>query len=352
VNPRRGKLIALLACASVCAHIEADAQAPDQVHPSTGTAEELRAVTPTTADTFGDYLDHGHDWLYRRLQYFIEDVDTWFTPTGASPLVVPVSSLRIDFDGDFLHKPGGFGLSSARNFDATLRVPNLEHRLRLFITSDSLQETPVADPAQQQNPVRAGLRLTPLSHVDIEVGVHVKSLPSAFGTVRWARDLSAASLHIYPFAKLYVETGSGIGMAGGIGVDRWSGRWVMRSASYVDWIRDKAATDWNQTFILGYARAVIQERRYDRLADGHDLACGVMAKLAITGDRGSRATLYETSVLFKRPLHGGWLFGYAGPMVRWDRSFGWHPDAGVRIGVDALFWGLATRAADLADFCR
>jgi hypothetical protein len=346
----------MLACIAVWpragAGADTDAENPAQVHPSSGTAEDLRGIAANVADTFGDYLDRGHDWLYRRVQYFIEDVDMWFAPNGTTPLVVPVSPLRIDFDGDFLHKQSGFGLASARTFDFTLRVPNLEHRLRLFVTNDSIQETPVVDPAQQQNPVRAGLRLTPVAHVDVEVGVHAKILPSAFGTVRWSRDLSAESLHIYPFAKLYAETGSGIGVAGGVGADHWSGRWVVRSASYADWERDKAATDWNQTFIVGYARAVIQERRYDRLADGHDLACGVMAKLAVSGDRTSRATLYETSVLLKRPLHGGWLFGYAGPMLRWDRTFGWHPDAGVRIGFDALFWGLATRPAELADYCR
>jgi hypothetical protein len=352
VNPRVDKFIVFFACAAAWAHAEVYAQVPEQVHPSTGTAEDLRGIAATVSETVGDYLDQGHDWLYRRAQYFIEDVDTWFAPTGTSPLMIPVSPLRIDFDGDFLHKQSGFGLASARNFDANLRVPNLEHRLGLFITNDSLQETPAVDPAQQQNPVRTGLRLTPLSHVEFEVGVRAKILPSVFGTVRWARDLSAASLHIYPFAKLYAETGSGMGVAGGIGVDRWSGYWVLRSATYVDWIRNKAATDWNQTFIIGNARAVIQERRYDRLADGHDLACGVIAKLAITGDRSSRATLYEANVLFKRPLHGGWLFGYAGPMVRWDRNFAWHPDAGVRLGIDVLFWGLASRTADLTDYCR
>jgi len=39
-------------------------------------------------------------------------------------------------------------------------------------------------------------------------------------------------------------------------------------------------------------------------------------------------------------------------MVRWNRDFGWHPDAGVRIGFDALFWGLATRPAELAGYCQ
>ncbi|MGO9595055.1 MAG: hypothetical protein ACLPZ0_15385 [Steroidobacteraceae bacterium] len=78
----------------------------------------------------------------------------------------------------------------------------------------------------------------------------------------------------------------------------------------------------------------------------------MVAKLSVSGDRSSRATLYEISMLLKRPPHGGWLFGCAGPMVRWNRDFGWHPDAGVRIGFDALFWGLATRPAELAGYCQ
>jgi hypothetical protein len=62
--------------------------------------------------------------------------------------------------------------------------------------------------------------------------------------------------------------------------------------------------------------------------------------------------LYEESVILKRPLHGGWLFGYVEPIVRWDRNYDWHPDVGVRIGLDALFWGLATRPTELATYCR
>jgi hypothetical protein len=352
MNLRIGKLILILALSAAWPRTEADAENPDQVRPSTASVAELRAIATEVADTFGEYLDKGHDWLYRRIQYFIEDVDTWFIESGVAPVVVPVSPMRIDFDGEFLHKQGGFGLASARNFEATLRVPNLEHRLRLFITNDSIEESPIVDPNQAQNPVRAGLRFTPLAHFDVEVGVHAKIWPSAFGTVRWARELSAGNIHVYPFAKVYAETRSGLGVSGGITVERWSGRWVLRSASFADWVRHTAATDWNQTLIFGYARAVIQQRRYDRLADGHDLACGVVAKLSASGDRSSRASLYELSMLLKRPLHGGWLFGYAGPMVRWNREFGWHPDSGVRIGFDALFWGLATRPTELAGYCQ
>jgi hypothetical protein len=325
---------------------------PPKVHPRTGTVKELRAVAARAAETAGDYLDQGHDWLYRRLQYSIEDADTWFAEKGIAPLVVPVSPMRINFDSELLREKSGSSLAAKTRFDATLRIPNLEHRFRLFVTNNSIQEVPVLDPAQQPTPVRAGLRFTPIPHVDFEFGVHARIRPSAFGALNWGLTWGTGSLRFYPFAKVYAETGSGLGVAAGLGVDRWSGRWIVRSASYADWVRDHAATDWTQTIIFGYARAVIQERRYDRLADGHDLACGLIAKLAASGDRTSRATLFQASVLFKRPLHGGWLFGYAGPMVRWNRDFGWHPDAGVQIGFDALFWGLATPRAEIADYCR
>jgi hypothetical protein len=343
-----GIWILALAWSAVCSL--AVAEEPDQVRPSTGTVQELRDSATAQANTFGEYLDQGHDWLYRRLQYLIEDVDTWSASPGSVPVAVPISTLRIDFDSDILHKRNGLGLSSASSFEASLSVPNLEQRLRLLITSDSLQEAP-GDPANQQNPLRAVLRYVPSSDVDFEAGIQAKVWPTAFGAVRWAHILSAGSVRVYPFAKLYAITGTGLGVSGGLAVERWSDLWVMRSASYANWVHNTAATSWSQTFILGYAHAVIQERSYDRFADGRDLGCGMAGQLLISGDRISRTSLYETSVVFKRPLRGGWLFGYAGPLVRWDRANSWHADAGIRIGFNALFWGPATGATPARSYC-
>jgi hypothetical protein len=121
----------------------------------------------------------------------------------------------------------------------------------------------------------------------------------------------------------------------------WSDRWMVRSTSYADWVRNTSATGWSQSLVFGHSRAVIQAHHYDRFATGHDLACGVVARLSVSGDRTSRPSLYEISVLMKRPLHGGWLFGYTEPVTQWNRRFEWHPNIGIRIGFDALFWGLA-----------
>jgi hypothetical protein len=53
----------------------------------------------------------------------------------------------------------------------------------------------------------------------------------------------------------------------------------------------------------------------------------------------------------KRPLHGGWLFGYIEPVRQWNRTFEWHPDIGIRIGLDALFRGLASVPTEVGSYC-
>ena len=68
---------------------------PEQVRPSTGTFSELRKASDRVAVTFGEYFDEGHDWLYRRLEHWLERVDTWFIASGQEPIVVPLSPLRL-----------------------------------------------------------------------------------------------------------------------------------------------------------------------------------------------------------------------------------------------------------------
>jgi hypothetical protein len=349
MNPRVEILSALLAVVAIAP--QAEAEDPERVRPSSGTVRELRKVSTEAADTLGEYLDAGHDWLYRRLQHWFEDIDVRFAQSEQTPIVVPLSPLRIGVASEFVHRRGGVEFAANRDFEADVRLPNLERRLRVFVTSDDLQESP-GDPALDRNPVRAGVRFAPQSHIGFEFGVRGKVWPGVFAALRWTPEFHAGALRVYPFAKTYLESGLGFGASGGVAFEQWSDRWIARSASYANWVRNTSATDWTQSFIVGYARAVIEERRYDRLATGRDLACGAVARVSVSGDRVSRTSLYEASVLMKRPLHGGWLYGYVEPVVRWDRNFGWHPDLGVRMGFDALFWGLASLPAEVAPYCR
>ena len=338
-------LIALLATSS-----RAQSEGPEQVRPSTGPVEMLRKASTEVVDTLDKSLDAGHDWLYRRLQHLFEKIDLQFGSPEQAPIVVPLSPVRIGFDAQFLHRQDGVDSSVYRDLEATLALPNIERRMKLFVTSADVQETPV-DPAEEHNPLSFGALFAAKSNLRLELGVRASSSPSTFAAARWAPTWSLGTLSLYPFVKPYVQSGVGIGTSGGIALEAWSDRWMVRSTSYADWVRNTSATDWSQTLVFGYARAVIQERRYDRFATGHDLACGVVARLAVSGDRSSRAILYEISVLMKRPLHEGWLFGYIEPVTQWNRTYGWHPDIGFRMGFDVLFWGLASVPGEVRSYC-
>jgi hypothetical protein len=151
-------------------------------------------------------------------------------------------------------------------------------------------------------------------------------------TSLFAAEMDAEWLRCYTITvRRTVESRLGLGVSGGVALEQWAGRWVARSASFADWRHRTSDTAWTHSFAFGYARAVIQERQYDRLATGHDLACGALARVAFSGDRLSRAVAYEASVLVKRPLRGGWLYGYVEPVVRWERAA-----AGIRMRVCVL----------------
>jgi hypothetical protein len=346
--PRLAVLTVLVALLPITSR--ADADAPETVRPATGTIGALPSAAGQQSDTLGKRLDAGHDWLYRELQALFEKIDLRFGAPGQAPIVVPLSPVRLGLDGQFLHGADGLDASGYRELEASLALPNIERRLKLFVTSTDVQETPV-DPAEQRNPITLGANFAPARNLELELGIQASTSKTAFAAVRWAPAISLGAVSLYPFVKPYIQSGLGIGTSAGITLESWSDRWMVRSTSYADWVRDTSQTAWSQTVIFGYARAVIQEHRYDRFATGHDLACGVVARLSVSGDRPSRAAFYEISLLMKRPLRGGWLFGYIEPVMQWNRTTDWHPGVGVRMGFDALLWGLASVPTSVGNYC-
>lgn len=347
-NSRATVLSVLIALLAISFHAEAGS--PKHVRPITGTIGKLRKASTEVADTLGKRLDAGHDWLYRRLQRLLEKVDLRFGAPNEAPIVVPLSPVRIGLDAQVLHGQDGVDVSGTRELDASLALPNIERRLKLFVTSTDVPESPV-DPAERQNPLAFGTLFAPQRDLRLQLGVQASASQTVFAAVRWAPKFSFGAISFYPLVKPYVRSGLGIGTSSGITLEAWRDQWVVRSTSYADWVRNTSEISWSQTVVFGYARAVIQEHRYDLFATGHDLACGAVVRLSVSGDRMSRASLYEISLLMKRPLHGGWLFGYVEPVTQWNRTFDWHPDIGIRMGFDVLLWGLASVPTEVSSYC-
>ena len=288
-------------------------------------------------------LDRIHDWLYQAMQDWIEKGDTWFAGSTQRPLPVPPSSLRLGFEGTLLHGPSGTALIGGPDVEGTLKLPNIERRLRGFVTTTDVQESP-ADPARQTSPVRLGLRVTPIAQLAFDAGVRTAIHPSVFATLKWTPTVTTTWLTVLPFAKAYAESRVGAGLSSGVALERWHEHWMVRTASYANWLRSisgASSANWSQTVLAGRVFGLVPEQQYGNIAEGKDIACGAVLRLYVSGDNDSRASFYESGIILKHRIHSSWLLAYIEPVVRWDRNEDWHPDVGIQLGVDVLFWGLA-----------
>ena len=288
-------------------------------------------------------IDRWHDSLYLKVQDWAQALDHKFAKDGEAPEQTPPTPFRISTDGEVIqHSEGGTDFNARIDVDILLQLPNLEKRLKLFVTSDSVQEAPSLV-GRDDGRVRAGLRLTQAQYFDFDIGARLDVPPVAFTSVRWQRQLEAGGWEIEPFAKVYLETKDGFGAATGITFDHWTNRWLLRSSSYANWVKDDAATEWTQTFLVAHAREILRFGRYGTIVRGNDLVRAYGVQALISGDRTSKVDEYELSVFAKMPTARNWLYWRVAPMVRWERDYGWHADPGIRAGVDILFWDVSSR---------
>jgi hypothetical protein len=284
-------------------------------------------------------LDSAHDRLYTWQQGLVEATDRRFAAKDKPREPVPAAPFRIGSTAEVVDRSGGTDFAFDMNFDIALRLPNIEKRLRIFVTSDQL-EGGTRD-VRRNSQLRAGLRYQLLRDVDFDIGVRVGVPPVAFAEAKWLRQFGLGSWDFYPLFKVFIETKESLGSAAGATFDHWSGRNLVRSSSYAKWRADRAQTEWSHTLVYARARELIVPDRYGSFLSADDIGRGCGIRLLAAGDDINQVSRYEAGVFYRGRTPLRWLYWSAEPMVRWDRSWNWSADPGIRIGIDALFWDLA-----------
>ncbi|MEY4761740.1 MAG: hypothetical protein RLZZ200_1596 [Pseudomonadota bacterium] len=326
-----------LVCLAAFAFDTTYAQIPETIRPSQLDATTLRAQgAPETG------RDRWHDRVFLGVQDFIARIDSRFVDEDKVALPVPVSPFRIGLETDAILRDGGsLEMRPRADLDLLLKVPNLERRLQLFITSDTVSESPLVHRASSA--IRAGVRFGLLDYFDFDVGLQAELPSVAFASLRWQRAVSWDHWQLQPLAKLYVESGRGLGAVAGVSLERWWDHTVFRSSSYAGWHHDTGNTDYTQSFTLAHAKEVLRQGRYSDVVGGRDLARGFGLQLLATGTQETGAQRYEASLFLKRPTSTRWLYWSVAPLLTWERTQRWHPDPGIRLGIDALFWDVSRR---------
>jgi hypothetical protein len=306
-------------------------------------AEEVPGDPPgTVVELPESRLDRAHDWLYLKMQDWATRLDRRFVRDGEEVLPTPPTPFRIELETEVIDRDGGVDVDAQLDVDLLLELPNLEKRLKIFITSNDLGESPDLNRNDDRR-VRAGVRLRPWDYLDFDVGVRADVPPIAFTSLRWQRQYEAGAWDLQPFAKVYLETEDGLGAAAGFTADRWMNRLLLRSSTYANWIRDEDATKWTQSVLFAHAREILRFGRYGSIVRGQDLVRAVGVQALVSGERTSRVDTYELSVFAKMPTGRNWLYWHVTPLVRWEREYGWSADPGIRVGIDVLFWSLSDR---------
>jgi hypothetical protein len=319
-----------------------DPEATPSERSITDIREQHAAADPPMG--FDEHLDHLHDKLYTWTQGVVEATDHRFAAKDRELKPVPAAPFRIGMELLSLNHSDGVKLALDANLQMALKLPNIEDRLRIFITSDGLDETPLD--AQTDSGLRAGVSYQAFKALDFDVGVQLNVPPVAFASVRWTRQFDwGEHWDFYPLAKLFAETDDGVGYVAATTFDRWSQRNLFRWSQYAKWGSHRSRITWTQTLIYAHAKQLIVPDRYGSYLRANDIGSGWGVQLLAKGGEDINAVeYYEAGVFFRKPAANRWLYWYVEPLVRWDRKYSWDADVGIRMGITALFWDLVRPA--------
>ncbi len=308
---------------------------------STQQIRDLNAAAPRALD-FEQRLDRVHDRIYTFGQRMVEGADSAFAPRDKPGKPVPAAPFRLGTELLLVDRATGVKPYFKVDFNISLRLPNLEERLRIFVSSDELDSGTRNE--SDESLLRAGLRYELLRDLDFDIGIRVDLPPVAFTSIKWQREFLLGSWDFYPLAKVFAETKESVGYALGATFDRWSGRTLLRSSTYSKWRHDVHRTEWSQTFIYARANEVLVPDRYGSYINAGDIGRGWGLRFLSSGESTRRIDLREAGVFYRNRTAIPWMYWSVEPLVRWQRSWNWSADPGIRIGIDALFWDLARPA--------
>lgn len=343
--------IALFALAALALTGCASTSAPEitRHRPAETSIDELQAQRAATPPPVGysEHLDEAHDWVFAWTQNMVEGTDQYFAPKDQEREPVPTAPYRLGLTVKSLDRSEGLEFSMEAEFEIQIKMPNIQRRLSLFVTSDAVDEAPRA--AGEESRLSAGVRYELRNQLDFDVGVRIDIPPALFASLKWSNDYELGKWDFYPYAKAFVRTDEGPGASSSATFDRWFGHNVIRSSTYGKWLADGNKVKWSQTLAYGWVTEQLELRRSAQYAEGRDIARGMGVRaLAVKeqDDEERDITYYEAGVFFRWPSKSRWLFWYVEPLVRWDHEHDWKADAGIRIGFDALFWELVRRLED------
>lgn len=330
------------------------------------TEQEVKMINLAAEEVAGDglnrnWIDSTHDWLYGKSQGTVVWLDTSLLDEENQEVVpTPPSRFRIGiFAQTDLSPDGKIAFKPVADFDTDVDLPNLESRLKLFITTRDPTALPGEDAFESDNSLRVGASRSMFENWKTTVGIKTKWPPELFSYVEWAPHYKLNDVWDFnPKTRAFWENEDGFGALGSLMLGRWNKRFLFRQSASVKWSQsfndedEERAADpenvqfgqdgggyrWDSTTIFGYVTHLLNERDYGRQVGAKDIASGVGLKARISGNE-VETLKAQLTLLSKGPLYKDYLYWIIAPEVIWDDEVNWNEEWVLKVGFEMLLWG-------------
>lgn len=301
------------------------------------------ATSDKSSSSFAEKVDRAHDALFMTLQETIANVDGRFVPENAEKERVPVSKFRLGLYAKVVEEER-VEYKFDPEFDIEMKTPNIERRLSLILTTEELDELPGTDPTERDQGLRLGVRYELPAGFKADAGIKWTWLPDPYAQIGWGMRWRTAKWKFYPGLEGYWRLEDGLGSSVAFTCDRWFGRGLFRSSTGARLTEHSDEVEWSQTFVLGYARELIDESKIGERASGRDLAHGGGFRYRITGETETGVSQTHEGLLFlKRPLRKKWAYFVLALGATFRNERDWEAEPSVQVGLDMLFWDVGDR---------
>lgn len=315
---------------------------------------------PRSSPSRRSWIDNSRDWLYQTSHGTVEWLDTRLLEEGEERVPTPPSRFRLGLFSQIELKPEGTTkFVPVADFDTDVELPNLEARLKLFISTEDPSALPGEDPLDSDSALRVGATRGFFDNWNTSVGIKTKWLPEPFAHIKWSPEYKLGNKWTaVPQIKPFWESEDGFGGVTSVVFNRWQNRMIFRQAISLKWSqkleeddRDRAIDEdgpqfgedgngyrWESTTILGYVPQLLDERDYGRRVGGSDVAKGTGMKGSVVGNE-IKTLQARISLFTKGPAYKDFLYYIAGPVVIWRDDDDWKEEFVFKVGFEMLLWG-------------
>ena len=304
------------------------------------------ALEPKPAEFAGlpARLDYLHLNAQRRISEPVRATDAYFANDPDAPIDVPETQFRLGLFAT-LRQGEDFDLELKPDVEIDVELPNLEHRLRIFVESaqnNALPQDSLGDNDESGFDIGARRFIEGLN-LSFDAGVRATWPPEAFGRVTWRGDWRLGSWNFEPEQRFFYETDDKFGFRSSIFSARWLGAgmpYVLIPDASIKFTTDAEDYEWAASFKAMRVQRLLDERRRGKAIGWDDTAVSQGLRFAVYGTDGTLDT-YRFSFGFRGPLYKKWIYWELDPGLEWEEEDDYDTTFVLRMGLDLLFWGQA-----------